>query len=190
MSAIYNNTALSGVARLYKIIILLSYLFIIYTPLIVFNDIFINKKNTKKHNAIQAIAIIIFVNIYLIGIMTPGLLAKLNNYTLAFAGLRSDAMFWYNVNTKKIPSGWLEQNWNIKPSAQDDVWIQGYPIIQNNNIAFVCSEQTYKEMSEYVNTRLNSFVEKQSGSMDTSHCILIQNNMDVSVKVTDHKSNQ
>lgn len=190
MSAIYNNAALSGVARFYKIIILLSYLIIIYIPLIACNDILINKKKTKKNNPIQIIAITILMAMYFIGTITPGLLTKLNNYTLAFTGLRSDTMTWYKVNTKNFPSGWLDRNWNIKPGVQDDVWIQAYPIIQNNNIAFICSEQTYKQMNEYVNTRLNAFVEKQSGSMDTSHCILIQNNMDVSVKVTDHKSNQ
>lgn len=102
MSAIYNNAALSGVARFYKIIILFSYIIVIYTPLLACNDIFINKKKTKKNSTLQTVVIVILVNMYFIGMMTPGLLAKLNNYTLAFTGLRSDAMSWYNVNTKKI----------------------------------------------------------------------------------------
>ncbi|WP_410676467.1 hypothetical protein [Citrobacter braakii] len=190
ISIIYNNTALSGIDRLAKILILFVYLIIIYMPLIACDGILNKQKGRKKESAARIITTIIIISIYFISVMTPGILIKLNNYTISFSGLRSDIMFWYKINKNNFPSEWLKNNWGIKETSQNEIWIQGYPVVQNNNFTFVCPERTHKLMNEYVNTRLNSFVKEKSGSMDTGNCILIQNNLETSMKVTDVKNNR
>ncbi|ECC9552440.1 Uncharacterised protein [Salmonella enterica subsp. salamae] len=182
---IYNKAALANIERAAKVIILLIYLIMIYMPLIISNDILTKKEKTRKNNLLKIFITISLVIVYFTATITPGLIIKLNNYAISFAGLRSDDKFWYKINTENFPSGWLEYNWGVSSINQKEVWIQGYPIIQNNNITFVCSEKTHSLMDKYISARLNLFVQKKNGSMDTKSCILIEKNTDSSVKVTE-----
>lgn len=83
-----------------------------------------------------------------------GLLYKLNDNTMSYVGLRSDEPQWFKINKEQFPQGWLNTNWQEKNSASSEVWLKGYPIFQNNTIALICPESTYKAMESYTYSKM------------------------------------
>ncbi|EOZ2166171.1 hypothetical protein ACQQKR_002300 [Klebsiella quasipneumoniae] len=184
---VYNLAALSDIHKLGKITILLFYIAAIYYPLIIRN-IPSAKWKTKKKKLITQSSILLLIILYPTIVITPGLMSKLNNYTIYLAGLRSDEKSWYKLTISNYPSGWLEHNWEIKSSKQKEIWVQGYPTIQNSIIKLICPEKVHYQMNIYLSTRLNIFAKEREGSMDTKSCILIKNNTTPSVKITENKT--
>lgn len=179
---IYDKAELVHIGRFGKIYILIIYLFLIYMPLIICKNIISKKKLPKKDLLVVGFLIVALVTIYFTAMSTPGLFIKLNNYTISLAGLRSEQKIWHKVKRQSFPSSWLEANWQDLKESGEEAWIQGYPVIQNNNILFLCPEAVHNQMNQYILSRLNLFIQEKSGSMDTRSCILLEKNSESSVK--------
>ena len=175
LSVIYNKVALSDIPRIYRVCILGLNLIPVYVPL--FYAAIILKKN--KIIRIKEIFLITALTTGAVAYITlmamGGLLYKLNDNTMSYVGLRSDEPQWFKVNKEQFPQGWLNTNWQEKNSAGSEVWLKGYPIFQNNTIALICPESTYKAMESYTLSKMTFFSSLPRGSMDSSQCIVIEN---------------
>ncbi len=175
LSTIYNKAALSDIPRIYRICILSVNLIPVYVPLFHTSNILKKNKKIRFKDIVLITVLTTGAVAYITSMTMGGLLYKLNNNTMSYVGLRSDEPQWFKINKEQFPQGWLNTNWQDKNHTDSEVWLKGYPLFQNNSIALMCPESTYKAMEIYTRSKMTFFKGITHGSMDSSQCIVIEN---------------
>lgn len=158
-----------------RLLILLIYAMISYIPIFTLNYI-INQRNIYSRQSIKAISLGLLFIFYFIIAATPGIFTKLNYNIITYSGFNNNTKQLYKVLKENYPTGWIEENFDNSILEKNFIWVEGYAIFQNNAIALICPEKTYKNVQKYIMENITRFNNSRNSNLsDTTKCILIEN---------------